>query len=79
MNPGVIKYLKLVSIPLSLFIMYLLVIFIWNILNLPKGDELISITTNYFNNYGLITVFIGALIKDFLLLANIFPEVLLFF
>lgn len=56
-----------------LMAVYLSMLFIWNLLNLPKGDELISIIKEYFNKYGILVVFISALIEGFLFIGQYFP------
>jgi len=67
------EYIKLLYIPLSLLVAYFLMILIWKLIGLPEGDNLVKIITNFFNNYGLLVVFIGALIEGFFLLGQYFP------
>ncbi|VVB79617.1 SNARE associated Golgi protein [uncultured archaeon] len=73
------EYWKLISIPISLFIVYTIVVLIWNLLKLPVGEELVLITTNYFNHYGLVTVLIGALLEGFFIVGQYFPGGLIIF
>ena len=63
----------LLAIPLILLATYFLVFLIWIAFNLPSADELVSIVTNYFNNYGLWIVFISALIEGFFIIGQYFP------
>lgn len=79
MKEKIKEYLKLIYIPISLFVVYVFVVFLWNLFKLPVGDQLISITTNYFNSYGLIIVFIGALIEGFFIIGQYFPGGLIIF
>ncbi len=67
------KILKLISVPLILLVIYFFIALIWKIFNFPSDQQLIKITTDYFNRYGLLVVFISALIEGFLLLGQYFP------
>lgn len=67
------KFLSIIAIPLSLLIVYLTVILLWKAFGLPPQTELIEIIKKFFNDYGLIVVFVGALIEGFLLLGQYFP------
>ncbi len=67
------EYLKLLYIPLSLIIAYLLMVLIWRLLGLPEDAEFVNLVTAFFNRYGLLVVFIGALIEGFFLLGQYFP------
>ncbi len=67
------EILKLLSIPLTLMIIYLSMALLWKLFNFPNPEELVNIITNYFNSYGLWIVFISALIEGFLLLGQYFP------
>jgi membrane protein DedA with SNARE-associated domain len=73
MNGKLKEILKLLAIPLSLMLIFLLVHGVWNLLGLPSNDELVPIVKNWFNDHGLWIVFIGALIEGFLLLGQYFP------
>ena len=65
--------LKTISIPLILLGVYVLMYLIWSVLNLPSDDQMLIIVRNWFSQYGLWIVFIGALIEGFLLLGQYFP------
>ncbi len=67
------EVLKLISVPVALLVIYLILALIWKLLNLPSDDELVPIVKNYFAQYGLWLVFVGALIEGFLLLGQYFP------
>jgi membrane-associated protein len=73
------EYLKLLYIPLSLIVTYFIIIFIWKLMGLPEGDNLVKIITDFFNTYGLILVFIGSLIEGFFLLGQYFPGGMIIF
>ncbi len=73
------EYLKLLYIPLSLIVTYFIIIFIWKLIGLPEGDNLVKIITDFFNTYGLLLVFIGSLIEGFFLLGQYFPGGLIIF
>lgn len=65
--------LKLLSVPLTLLIIYFIVLLIWKFAGLPPQDQMITIVQNFFDTYGPIFVFISALIEGFLLLGSYFP------
>ncbi|MBP7708048.1 VTT domain-containing protein [Candidatus Pacearchaeota archaeon] len=73
MKNKVKTYLGLISIPISLLVAYLILIIIWNLFNLPSGENMVLLIKDYFTKYGLITVFIGALIEGFFLVGQYFP------
>ena len=56
------KVLSVIAIPLSLLVVYLTVIIFWKALGLPPQAELIEIIKKFFDDYGLIVVFVGAFI-----------------
>ena len=65
--------LKIVALPLILLAFYLSLFVIWTAFDLPKDAALVEAITVYFNRYGLIIVFLGALIEGALLLGQYFP------
>jgi membrane protein DedA with SNARE-associated domain len=67
------EILKIISAPLILLMLYFSLAFLWKIFSLPSDDQMIKIVTGYFNRYGLLVVFISALIEGFLLLGQYFP------
>lgn len=73
MNQKIKNFLKLISIPLGLLVMYFSLLLIWKIFNLPADKEMMLIVKGYFTTYGLWIIFFGALIEGFLLLGNYFP------
>jgi len=73
MPKNLIKFIKIISIPLILLVIYLSMYLIWGILGLPKESELLLIVKDYFSKYGLYIVFISALIEGFFLLGQYFP------
>lgn len=79
MNTKITKILKLLSVPIILMSLYLMMYLCWKILGLPANDQMILIAQNWFRNYGLWIVFIGALIEGFLLLGQYFPGGLIIF
>ena len=66
-------FLKTISIPLILVGVYLSMYAIWKILGLPSDDAMLPIVKEYFVHYGLIVVFVSALIEGFFLLGQYFP------
>jgi membrane protein DedA with SNARE-associated domain len=79
MNQTLKNILKLLSIPLILLGIYLLTMLIWKALSLPTDDQMVVMVKDYFAQYGLWIVFIGALIEGFLLLGQYFPGGLVIF
>ncbi len=67
------KIFKATIIPLSLLGIYLTLIALWETFGLPPQEELVEIIKNYFANYGLWVVFVGATIEGVLLLGQYFP------
>lgn len=73
MNTKAKEIFKLLSIPLILLGFYLLVYVVYKFLGLPSDDQLLVIIKEWFAKYGLLIVFVGALIEGFLLLGQYFP------
>lgn len=79
MRDKIKNFLKILSIPLSLMMVFLIVLLIWNLLGLPKDEKLIEITKNWFNHYGLWIVFISAILEGTLILGQYYPGGLVIF
>lgn len=73
MNKTTKDYLKLLIIPAALFVIYLTMFLFWKLFSLPPPEQLVNIVKNYFDKYGLIVVFISALIEGTLLIGQYFP------
>lgn len=58
---------------ITLFLLVLSLYLIWQALNLPTEAELIPIARTYFEKYGLITVFVGALFEGLFLIGIYLP------
>lgn len=56
-----------------LLVGYFSLLLIWKWLGLPPRDELIITLTNFIDQFGLIIIFIAALIEGLLLIGNYFP------
>jgi|SRR3989344_31496 len=67
------EILGLLSIPIILLIIYLIFFVLWKLLGLPSPEELVDIVTSFFNTYGLIVIFLSALVEGVLLLGQYFP------
>ncbi len=65
--------LKVLSGPILLLAFYLTFFILWKIFGLPSDDRMIMIVTDFISRYGLIVVFIAAIIEGLLLLGNYFP------
>lgn len=64
---------KVLAVPISLILFYLLFLLMWKWLDLPPNDEIIGTITAFFGRYGLIVVFLAATIEGLLLIGNYFP------
>lgn len=73
MNTTLKKVLKVISIPLTLLVIYFSMYVVWKLFGLPTDSELLMIVKDYFARYGLHVVFVGALIEGFFLLGQYFP------
>ena len=67
------SFLKVISIPLILLVIYLAMYVVWKLLGLPDDSELLVIVKDSFARYGPVVVFISALIEGFFLLGQYFP------
>lgn len=65
--------LKVLSIPLTLLLIYLSMIVLWKFFHLPSPEELTRLSEAYFKEYGLWIVFLAALIEGFILIGEYFP------
>ena len=65
--------LKTLSIPLIIVVFSLAYNILWEILNWPKGDELIALITDFFNKYGLWVVFVCSILESSVVVGNYFP------
>ncbi len=65
--------IKVLIIPISLILVYFSLIIVWKFFGLPPEDELIKSITSFVDRYGLIVVFIAAIIEGLLLIGNYFP------
>ena len=67
------KIFKVILVPFSFLVVYLTLIALCETFGFPPQEELIEIIKKFFDDYGLIVVFVGALIEGFLLLGQYFP------
>jgi len=58
------KYLKNLVVPISILLVFASLTIIWKLLNLPSQEEMIPIVKNYFDRYGIILVFVSAIIES---------------
>ncbi len=70
---------KILSIPLLLMLGYLSVLVLWDLFQLPKGEQLVSLTKDWFAHYGLWLVFVSALLEGTLILGQYYPGGLVIF
>lgn len=55
--------LQKIKVPILIGTFFITVLLLWNLFNLPSEDELISLARNYFQHYGVVTVFFAAIIE----------------
>jgi membrane protein DedA with SNARE-associated domain len=55
------------------------IIFLWKFAGLPSQAELVEIVKGFFTKYGLIVIFISAILESILLIGNYFPGSLVIF
>lgn len=73
MKEKLIYLLKIFSVPLIMLAIYLSMVLLFKMLDLPVGNEFVEIIKGYFDKYGPWMVFISALLEGFLLLGLYFP------
>lgn len=73
MEPSFKNILKILAIPISLFVVYLSLVLLWKFFGLPSPEALAEIIKDYFDRYGLIVIFIAALIEGVLIIGQYFP------
>lgn len=71
--------LKKVALPLLFLGVFLSLYLVWKILGLPPEDGLIQMAREYFERYGLLVVFISAVIEGLLLVGWYYPGSLVIF
>lgn len=67
------NFLKVLIIPTTLLLVYFSLVAVWKLFGLPPEDELIKTLTDFIDQYGLIIVFVAAIIEGLLLIGNYFP------
>ena len=73
------KALKKVALPLLLIGVILTLYLIWRILDFPPESELMAIAEDYYNRYGLLTVFFSAIVEGLILVGMYYPGSLVIF
>lgn len=68
-----LEVIRVLAAPLSLAVLYFVVYLLWKLFHLPSDDRLIPLIKSYFEHYGLLIVFVGAVIEGFLLAGQYFP------
>ena len=74
-----LQMFKTILFPLSLLSVALVLVFSWKLLGLPPEEQLIEVAYVYFEKYGLITVFVSALLEGMLLVGIYYPGSLVIF
>jgi len=64
---------KVLTIPITLLLVYFSLLAAWKLLGLPSDNKIIEIIFNFVDHYGLIIVFFAAIIEGLLLVGNYFP------
>jgi membrane-associated protein len=71
--------LNLIALPLALLLASLLISGLWHLFDMPEKEVFIDIVKNWFQKYGLIAVFLSALVEGVLLFGNYYPGGLVIF
>jgi hypothetical protein len=66
-------YIKLLSIPLLILVLYASLSLLWVIFNLPSPVEFTNIVEVWFATYGLPILFVSAILESILLIGSYFP------
>ncbi|MDP3725955.1 MAG: VTT domain-containing protein [bacterium] len=72
-TPTFYNIFKILAIPISLLLVYLSLLLLWKLFGLPSPETLAETAKDYFNQYGLIVIFIAALIEGVLIIGQYFP------
>ena len=67
------EIIKKIKIPLIFLIIFLTLYFFWYLLDLPDQASLIRMAEEYFDKYGLIVVFLSAVIEALLMVGFYYP------
>ena len=73
------NYLKKLSLPLTCIAIVLSLSLIWHLFDFPPREEMIVMAKSYFEQYGLVTVFLASLIEGMLLVGWYLPGGLVIF
>ncbi len=72
-------YLKLLSLPLTLFAVYFLLALFWDFFNFPEAAQLMEMIRSWFAHYGLPVLFISSIVESMLMFGSYFPGVFVIF
>jgi membrane protein DedA with SNARE-associated domain len=72
-------YIKILSFPLIFSVLYLTLKIGWYLFELPSPEVLTDQLGSLFEQYGAITIFLGALVEGILLIGGYFPGVFVIF
>ena len=73
------KYFNLIKGPIILLFIFLVIGFSWKFLGFPSDKELMPVIKTYFDQYGIILVFISAIIESGFLFGIYAPGGLIIF
>jgi len=68
-------YLKILSVPLLLLVLYISLWLVWEIFGFPSVERLTEIVGVWFDKYGIPTLLIGSFLEGILLIGGYFPGV----
>ncbi len=71
--------LKAIALPLTILAAAVLLYFLWNLLGLPSSGGMVETAQSYFQQYGLVMVFVSALLEGLLLVGMYYPGSLVIF
>ncbi len=73
------EHLNLIAVPLSVLAAAVFLYVTWQLLNLPSQESMVTLARQYFERYGLITVFLSAILEGALFIGVYYPGSLVIF
>lgn len=72
-------YFRLLSIPLTLLVIYTSLAIAWRVFSFPSPDVLAEIVGGWFDRYGIPALFFSSMLEGLLLIGSYFPGVFVIF
>ena len=72
-------YLKLLGLPLAVFVAFFTLNLLWKVFNIPPAEELAILVKDWYGLYGLPILFLSSIVEGALVVGNYFPGVFVIF